>query len=128
MRERSRSRIPFFKPKAPLIHLGRKKAEARYELYDLNADPMESDNLVEKQPELTKQLRSVMDAWRASMNARFAGDVGQRAQRRDAHLCRYRRPDHSRQPDRPVTVCEHHRPLHRTQRRPSLGLGTVSGG
>ncbi|MEK6248645.1 MAG: hypothetical protein N2C12_10730, partial [Planctomycetales bacterium] len=41
----------------------RKNPETSVELFDLLADPHETTNLAEKQPQVVKQMRERMDAW-----------------------------------------------------------------
>ena len=54
-----------------LLHVGRKKRQ--YELYDLKADPQESNNLFKEKPELAQRMKSLMDQWDDSRDASIAG-------------------------------------------------------
>ena len=47
-------------------------AQNRVELYDLQADPGETHNLVSEKPELTRQLMDKIKVWRKSANAKMA--------------------------------------------------------
>lgn len=40
------------------------------ELYDLRADPLELDNIAEREPETAEQLENTLNAWRAEMMAK----------------------------------------------------------
>lgn len=47
--------------------------EQRYELYDLQRDPTETENLIDEKPELALRMQRMMDAWVESMKASVAG-------------------------------------------------------
>jgi arylsulfatase len=53
-----------------LIHLARPDA---YELYDLDADPTESNNLYSDAPELAKRMRNLMSSFDKSLQVSIAG-------------------------------------------------------
>jgi hypothetical protein len=48
-------------------------ASNQFELYDLVADPQESNDLREEQPEVFAQFRQQLIAWNTSMDASFSG-------------------------------------------------------
>ena len=54
-----------------LLFIGKKK---RYELYDLDSDPGESNNLFAQKPELAERMKSLMDQWDDSRDASVAGE------------------------------------------------------
>lgn len=49
------------------------RAKARFELYDLEADPREADDLSASRPELLAKMRRNLLAWNESVDASFAG-------------------------------------------------------
>jgi hypothetical protein len=56
--------------------------EDRVELYDLEADIGERNDLSEEQPELVSRLLSTLSEWQLSVGAKFAGDHAQQGGRR----------------------------------------------
>jgi arylsulfatase A-like enzyme len=48
-------------------------SEGTFELYDLENDPAETQNLVEQQPELAARLQDALQAWSSSVDASAAG-------------------------------------------------------
>ena len=56
-----------------LLHTGRAKKAKAFELYHLEDDPTESDNLYGKRPEEAKRLRAAMTRWLASMRQSAGG-------------------------------------------------------
>lgn len=53
--------------------LSNNHAAGRYELYDLESDPLETKDLSESQPELLARMKQQLLAWSASVDASFAG-------------------------------------------------------
>jgi len=57
-----------------LVHSGAKnKQKKQFELYDLSSDPNESNNLIEKKPELAKRMKQLMKEFDDSIEASVAG-------------------------------------------------------
>ncbi len=57
-----------------LLHVGKNNAKERnYELYQLDADPLEEHNLYKTHPELAARMKKKMDQWKASMQDSIAG-------------------------------------------------------
>ncbi|MFN4258153.1 MAG: sulfatase-like hydrolase/transferase [Gemmataceae bacterium] len=52
----------------------RDKQITEVELYDIIADPGETRNLADQQPDLTRKLRAELEAWRASCRSSWAGE------------------------------------------------------
>ncbi len=50
-----------------------KAKEAGFELYDLQTDPYEKDNLIQKQPAIAARLRAAFDQWSNSVDRSVAG-------------------------------------------------------
>ena len=46
-----------------LLHVGKKGKQHHYELYQLNADPSESDNLLNAEPEVAERMKEQLAAW-----------------------------------------------------------------
>jgi len=44
-----------------------RKKDGELELYDLTADPAESDNLADKHPDIVKKLSAKVEAWIATL-------------------------------------------------------------
>jgi len=45
------------------------------ELYDLVADPLEKNDLKEKQPAVVKELTKMLEQWQATLPAKPTGNV-----------------------------------------------------
>lgn len=56
-----------------LLHVGKKGKQQHYELYQLNADPSESDNLLDAKPEVAERMKEQLAAWLESVEASVAG-------------------------------------------------------
>jgi arylsulfatase A-like enzyme len=54
--------------------LTQKIKEGKFELYDLEKDPNETDNLIDKQPEIAKEMIAAYTKWTLSVDASIEGN------------------------------------------------------
>jgi arylsulfatase A-like enzyme len=56
-----------------LLHVRQGRQPLRFELYDLRSDPSESDNLIDKLPEVAGRMRKQMSDWKQQLQVSIAG-------------------------------------------------------
>lgn len=53
------------------LHLNRRHADAKVELYDLSTDPSESVNVADKNPQVVAEMKEKLEAWVAELPASY---------------------------------------------------------
>jgi len=70
----SRGQVSLVDNRWKLIRTGKRNGSGAYELYDLNEDRGETNDLAEQHPDIVKQMAQTLETWQASCKASLNGE------------------------------------------------------